>query len=122
MTGKKSPLRGKFRGLITAIYNRHCVRSNLDFTLRRVGCGDGSEIEMTEYASAFGKTAWKAAFCVFHDTRVALVGGILCIEILIGERCGINLKSSFWWKVAAGILLFNRIEGIDEIFSCLYWD
>lgn len=36
MTGKKSPLRGKFRGLITAIYNRHCVRSNLDFTLRRV--------------------------------------------------------------------------------------
>lgn len=54
MTGKKSPLRGKFRGLITAIYNRHCVRSNLDFTLRRVG--GGSEIEMTENASAFGKT------------------------------------------------------------------
>lgn len=54
MTGKKSPLRGKFRGLITAIYNRHCVHSNLDFTLRRVG--GGSEIEMTENASAFGKT------------------------------------------------------------------
>lgn len=54
MTGKKSPLRGKFRGLITAIYNRHCVRSNLDFTLRRVG--GSCEIEMTENASAFGKT------------------------------------------------------------------
>lgn len=54
MTGKKSPLRGEFRGLITAIYNRHCVRSNLDFTLRRVG--GGSQIEMTENASAFGKT------------------------------------------------------------------